>query len=161
MTGIESGRDQLRDACRIAGVEKEECAVIIQSSVSAHFLLEAYCLMHHGELCFKSEFCLCDRIHLSVGYIEGLFTKDEVLLLTSDPFMMRSRTKADSTLRIARFWENVKEHLHVIVCLQLDEAVAKWIKNVPKLLSVASTVDFYCAWSREALTQVSKIYRLG
>jgi hypothetical protein len=139
VTGIQSGRDQIKDACRIAGVEKQECVVILSSSVSAHFLLEAYCLMHYG-------------------YFEGLFTNDEVLLLTTDPVMMRSRTKADSALKIARFWENVKEHLHVIVCLQLDEGVAKWIENVPKLLSVASTVDFYCAWSKEALTQVAHTY---
>lgn len=95
---------------------------------------------------------------LSSGCIEDLFSTDEILLLTSDTAMLRSRSRADPMLRISRFWENVKEHLHVIVCLQLHEAVAKWVHNAPKLLSVASTVDFYNALSKESLTRVGCIH---
>ena len=49
MNQVELGRERIRDACRIAGVEKEVCCLIFQSHVSRYFLSEAYCLMQHGQ----------------------------------------------------------------------------------------------------------------
>ena len=93
---------------------------------------------------------------VNLGYIDGLFSASELQFFKADFTMLRSGAKVDRKPNHNIFWGNVKQYLHVIVCMPFhDDDVTKWLLKVPKLLSVASTIDYYCTWSKEVLTEVS------
>lgn len=111
------------------------------------------------------EYITYNKISLLSGTCPGLYTKNELNMITSNllPVGQRGGRRAEH-LDIAqeRFFRRVKSHLHVVVCLRYSPIVTSTspsqtqIYRFPILLMRCCCVDTFLPWPHEALASVAE-----
>ncbi|CAM9185724.1 unnamed protein product, partial [Choristocarpus tenellus] len=138
--GIQKFQEDLKKAVLAAGVDGKRVVFLVKDSqiVEEAFLEDINCLLNSGE-------------------VPNLFTPDEgVEIVVGVREAVKATGKSDTPDNCRTYFvTRVRELLHIVLCLDPGgPAFRERVKNFPSLVN-CSTIDWYSAWPRTALSAVA------
>lgn len=96
-------------------------------------------------------------MNLFIGLCPGLYTPKELPLICNQllPASHRMRTNGYGQIE-DRFFQRIKQNLHVLICIKDDERLSTILNKYPILIHKVACIDVYKEWSRDFLFRFAR-----
>lgn len=96
-------------------------------------------------------------MNLFLGLCPGLYTPKELPLICNQllPASHRMRTNGYGQIE-DRFFQRIKQNLHVLICIKDDERLSTILNKYPILIHKVACIDVYKEWSRDFLFRFAR-----